>query len=140
MHSTGRAVHYEPGGPLAWTSVTLNLSMREHDVIGCGWERLEPAEIEDNPHVTGRVYFTRNGKRLAEVFDGVSTGLFPVVHIQKKVCIRFIEVIILLYRSLHCQSFCFTAAESMLRFLLRFEECTGYFTPFVRSIKRYPSV
>jgi hypothetical protein len=59
--------------------------MREHDVIGCGWERLDPTEIEDNSRVTGRVYFTRNGKRLAEVLDGVSAGLFPVVHIQKKV-------------------------------------------------------
>ena len=86
LHSTGRAVHYEAGGPLSWNSVTLNLSMREHDVIGCGWERLDPTELEGNSRVTGRVYFTRNGKRLAEVLDGVGAGLFPLVHIQKKVC------------------------------------------------------
>ena len=85
IHSSGRAIHYVTGGPLSWTSVTLNLSMREHDVIGCGWERLDPTDIEDNSQVTGRVYFTRNGKRLAEVLDGVCAGLFPVVHIQKKV-------------------------------------------------------
>ena len=87
IHSAGRAVHYEEGGPLSWSSVTLNLSMREHDVIGCGWERLDPTE--ENSCVTGRVYFTRNGKRMAEVLDGISTRLFPVVHIQKKVCPRY---------------------------------------------------
>ncbi|XP_028400510.1 probable E3 ubiquitin-protein ligase HECTD4 [Dendronephthya gigantea] len=84
IHSTGRAVHYEPGGPLSWSSVALNLSMREHDVIGCGWERLEPAEDQGSSRALGRVYFTRNGKRLAEVLDGISSGLYPVAHIQKK--------------------------------------------------------
>ena len=79
-------MHYEDGDPLSWSSVALNLSMREHDVIGCGWEGLGPTE--ETSDATGRVYFTRNGKRLAEVLDGISTGLFPVVHIQKKVCAR----------------------------------------------------
>ena len=63
------------------------MSMREHDVIGCGWERLD-SESEGESRVLGRVYFTRNGKRLAEVLDGIPTGLFPVVHIQKKVRIN----------------------------------------------------
>ena len=57
--------------------------MREHDVIGCGWERQE-SEFDGDRRVSGRVYFTRNGKRLAEILDGVSAGLYPVVHIQKK--------------------------------------------------------
>ena len=64
--------------------MTLNLAMREHDVIGCGWERQE-GEFDGDTRVLGRVYFTRNGQRLTEVLDGVSPGLYPVVHIQKKV-------------------------------------------------------
>ena len=60
------------------------MTMREHDVIGCGWERHE-SEFDGNRQMTGRVYFTCNGKRLAEVLDSVSAPLYPAVHIQKKV-------------------------------------------------------
>ena len=48
-------------------------------MIGCGYTRSEHNLDK------GMVYFTCNGTRLTEVLDGVSAGLWPVIHIQKKV-------------------------------------------------------
>ena len=53
--------------------------MKENDVIGCGFKR-----GEDQPGKSS-VYFTYNGDRIAEELQGVQAGLWPVVHIQKKV-------------------------------------------------------
>ena len=53
--------------------------MKEKDVIGCGYKRAEDQADK------GTVYFTCNGERLAESLDGVQSGLWPVLHIQKKV-------------------------------------------------------
>ena len=50
--------------------------------IGCGYKRAEDQADR------GMVYFTCNGERLAEGVDGVQTGLWPVLHIQKKVTHR----------------------------------------------------
>ena len=77
--SNGRAVLYRTGGLLHWKTVSLNIIMKENDVIGCGFERNE------DQSANGLVYFTCNGDRLAGDLDGVQSGLWPVIHIQKKV-------------------------------------------------------
>lgn len=53
--------------------------MKEKDVIGCCYKR------GDDQTDKGSVYFTYNGDRLAEGLDSVQAGLWPVIHIQKKV-------------------------------------------------------
>ncbi|XP_068681108.1 probable E3 ubiquitin-protein ligase HECTD4 isoform X3 [Montipora foliosa] len=78
LHSNGRAVLYRTGGLLQWKTVSLNIVMKENDVIGCGFKK-----GEDQPGKAS-VYFTYNGDRLAEELEGVQAGLWPVVHIQKK--------------------------------------------------------
>ena len=82
INSNGRAVLYRTGGLLQWKTVSLNIVMKERDVIGCGYKRAEDQADR------GMVYFTCNGERLAEGVDGVQTGLWPVLHIQKKVTHR----------------------------------------------------
>ena len=79
--SNGRAVHYRTGGLLQWKTVSLNIIMKENDVIGCGYNRT------DEHSNKGLVYFTYNGNRLAENLEGVPSGLWPVIHIQKKVAL-----------------------------------------------------
>ena len=69
INSNGRAVLYRTGGLLQWKTVSLNIVMKERDVIGCGYKRAEDQADR------GMVYFTRNGERLAEGVDGVQTGL-----------------------------------------------------------------
>ena len=59
--------------------MSLNIVMKENDIIGCGYKRGEDQSDK------GMVYFTYNGSRLAEGLDGVQCGLYPVIHIQKKV-------------------------------------------------------
>lgn len=59
--------------------MSLNIVMKEKDVIGCGYKR------GDDQTDKGSVYFTYNGDRLAEGLDSVQAGLWPVIHIQKKV-------------------------------------------------------
>lgn len=70
---------YRTGGFLQWKTVSLNIVMKEKDVIGCGYKRAEDQSDK------GTVYFTCNGVRLADSLDGVQSGLWPVIHIQKKV-------------------------------------------------------
>lgn len=82
INSNGRAVLYRTGGLLQWKTVSLNIVMKERDVIGCGYKRAEDQADR------GMVYFTCNGERLAEGVDGVQSGLWPVLHIQKKVTHR----------------------------------------------------
>lgn len=53
--------------------------MKVNDIIGCGYKRAED-QLDK-----GLAYFTCNGERLAESLDGVQSGLWPVIHIQKKV-------------------------------------------------------
>lgn len=53
--------------------------MKENDIIGCGYKKAEDHSDK------GLAYFTYNGQRLAENLDGVQSGLWPVIHIQKKV-------------------------------------------------------
>lgn len=53
--------------------------MKENDVIGCGFKGGEDQSGKAS------VFFTYNGDRIAEELDGVQAGLWPVLHIQKKV-------------------------------------------------------
>lgn len=78
-NSNGRAVLYRAGGLLQWKTVSLNIVMKENDIIGCGYKKAEDHSDK------GLAYFTYNGQRLAENLDGVQSGLWPVIHIQKKV-------------------------------------------------------
>ena len=78
-NSNGRAVLYRTGGLLQWKTVSLNIVMKESDIIGCGYKK-----TEDHPD-KGLAYFTCNGQKLAENLEGVQAGLWPVIHIQKKV-------------------------------------------------------
>lgn len=59
--------------------MSLNIVMKEKDIIGCGYKRAEDHSDK------GLAYFTCNGERLAENLDDVQSGLWPVIHIQKKV-------------------------------------------------------
>lgn len=53
--------------------------MKENDVIGCGFKG------GDDQSGKASVFFTYNGDKIAEELDGVQAGLWPVLHIQKKV-------------------------------------------------------
>lgn len=55
------------------------------DVAGIGWERTEGTPPPPGQPAKGRVYFTYCGQRLSPYLEDVSGGMWPVVHIQKKV-------------------------------------------------------
>lgn len=55
------------------------------DVAGIGWERSEGTPPPPGQPAKGRVYFTYCGQRLLPFLEDVSGGMWPVVHIQKKV-------------------------------------------------------
>lgn len=83
--SNGKAVHYNGASLLQWRSVRLDVALNAGDVAGIGWERTGESPVQGQTP-RGRVYFTYNGRRLNAYMDDVSGGMFPVVHIQKKVC------------------------------------------------------
>lgn len=55
------------------------------DVAGIGWERSEGTPPPPGQAPKGRVYFTYCGQRLHPVLEDVAGGMWPLVHIQKKV-------------------------------------------------------
>lgn len=55
------------------------------DVAGIGWERSEGTPPPPGQAPKGRVYFTYCGQRLSPVLEDVAGGMWPLVHIQKKV-------------------------------------------------------
>ncbi len=61
-------------------------------MTGIGWERQGDSPAVPGQPVRGVVYFTFNGKRLAATLEDVAGGMWPVVHIQKKVCTDFLRV------------------------------------------------
>ncbi|KAI8513246.1 putative E3 ubiquitin-protein ligase HTD4 [Branchiostoma belcheri] len=85
FHNNGRAVHYNGSSLLQWKSARLDVTLSAGDVAGIGWERVGEAPSVQGEQVKGRVYFTYNGQRLPAVLDDVSGGMWPVIHIQKKV-------------------------------------------------------
>ena len=87
-YSNGRAFHYNGSSLLQWKSVRLEVTLNAGDVAGIGWERQgDDTQPLPGQQVKGQVYFTYNGERLAATLDDVSGGMWPVVHIQKKVCL-----------------------------------------------------
>ena len=83
--SNGRAVHYNGSSLLQWRSVRLDVSLSVGDVAGVGWERQGDSPLMPRQQVKGLVYFTHKGRRLPSVIDDVAGGMWPVLHIQKKV-------------------------------------------------------
>lgn len=55
------------------------------DVAGIGWERSEGTPPPPGQAPKGRVYFTYCGQRLGPILEDVAGGMWPLVHIQKKV-------------------------------------------------------
>lgn len=59
------------------------------DVAGIGWERSECTPPPPGQAPKGRVYFTYGGQRLIPILEDVAGGMWPLVHIQKKVGLLF---------------------------------------------------
>ena len=85
VFSNGRAVHYNGSSLLQWKSVRLDVTLGTGDVAGVGWERQEDTGNLHGQNGKGAVYFTYNGNRLPNTIDDVAGGMWPVIHIQKKV-------------------------------------------------------
>ena len=83
--SNGRAVHYNGSSLLQWKSVRLDCNLNSGDVAGVGWERQGDSAPLPGQTMKGLVYFTHNGRRLVATLDDVAGGMWPVVHIQRKV-------------------------------------------------------
>lgn len=54
-------------------------------MAGIGWERSEGTPPPPGQAPKGRVYFTYCGQRLSPILEDVAGGMWPLVHIQKKV-------------------------------------------------------
>lgn len=67
------------------------------DVAGIGWERSEGTPPPPGQAPKGRVYFTYCGQRLNPILEDVAGGMWPLVHIQKKVFLVQFN-----YLVLHC--------------------------------------
>lgn len=67
--------------------MTLHL-YKTGDVAGIGWERSEGTPPPPGQAPKGRVYFTYCGQRLSPILEDVAGGMWPLVHIQKKVTLK----------------------------------------------------
>ena len=76
-------MHYNGASLLQWRSVRLDVVVNAGDVAGIGWEKTSDASAGQPPK--GQVYFTLGGRRLSPTLSDVSGGMYPIVHIQKKV-------------------------------------------------------
>ena len=84
IFSNGKAVHYNGASLLQWRSVRLDVTLNAGDIAGIGWEKTGDTIVQGQiPR--GRVYFTYRGRLLSAHMEDVAGGMFPVVHIQKKV-------------------------------------------------------
>lgn len=64
---------------MQWPKISSETLIKNGDIVGCGWIK------EDTPTARGVVYFTVNGNRLEQSFKECPSGLYPFVHVQKKV-------------------------------------------------------
>lgn len=78
--SSGRGCQVRGENFLEWNTFRLNNSLKNSDVIGCGWVRAEDS-------TKGTVYFTLNGERVPNEFHDTPPEMLPFVHIQKKVSV-----------------------------------------------------
>ena len=69
---------------MRWNKINTDHLLKAGDVVGCGWLK------EDTPTNKGVVYFTVNGIRLEQTFKDSPTGLYPFIHVQKKVSFKFV--------------------------------------------------
>lgn len=60
-------------------------------MAGIGWERSEGTPPPPGQAPKGRVYFTYCGQRLSPILEDVAGGMWPLVHIQKKVGICWLK-------------------------------------------------
>ena len=88
IFSNGKSVHYNGASLLQWRSVRLDVTLNAGDIAGIGWERTGESPPQGQTP-KGRVYFTYRGRLLSAYMEDVSGGMFPVVHIQKKVSLKF---------------------------------------------------
>lgn len=84
--SNGKSVHYNGASLLQWRSVRLDVTLNAGDIAGIGWERTDESPVQGQTP-KGRVYFTYRGRLLSSNMEDVSGGMFPVVHVQKKVSV-----------------------------------------------------
>ncbi|XP_071497133.1 probable E3 ubiquitin-protein ligase HECTD4 [Diadema antillarum] len=91
---SGHAIHYSGASLLRWKSVRLDIVLKVGDTIGMGWQRNEDTSssvaaasggegVPGQPAM-GHVFMTLNGHKFAPTLEEVSSGLWPVVHVQKK--------------------------------------------------------
>lgn len=66
--------------------------MNTGDVAGIGWERSEGTPPPPGQAPKGRVYFTYCGQRLSPILEDVAGGMWPLVHIQKKVGVCWLKL------------------------------------------------
>ena len=83
-------MHYSGASLLQWKSLRLDVTLNVGDVAGIGWERDgEGGSHAHGQQAKGRVFLTYNGRRLSATLDGVAGGMWPVVHVQKKVSVNY---------------------------------------------------
>ena len=79
MFSSGRGFQVRGVDRMQWSKINTDCLIKNGDIVGCGWIK------EDTPTARGVVYFTVNGNRLEQSFKDCPSGLYPFVHVQKKV-------------------------------------------------------
>ena len=77
--STGRGCQVRGEDRLQWSKHNLDAPLKTGDIVGCAWIR------GDQGGGAGVMYYTLNGAKLDHVFNKVPPGLYPFVHLQKKV-------------------------------------------------------
>ena len=91
-------MHYNGSSLLLWKSVRLDVTLNSGDTAGIGWQRQGDTPPLLGQTVKGVVYFTHNGRKLPATIDDVAGGMWPVVHIQKKVTVKillYIEYVVI---------------------------------------------
>ena len=79
LSSSGHGFQVRGEDRMRWNKINTGHLLKAGDVVGCGWLK------EDTPTNKGVVYFTVNGIHLEQTFKDSPTGLYPFIHVQKKV-------------------------------------------------------
>ena len=69
---------------MRWNKINADHLIKAGDVVGCGWLK------EGTSTNKGVVCFTFNSVRLEQTFKDSPTGLYPFIHVQKKVSFKFV--------------------------------------------------
>ena len=84
LSSSGRGFQVRGENRMHWNKINTDHLLKAGDVVGCGWLK------EDTPTNKGVVYFTVNNIHLEQTFKDSPTGLYPFIHVQKKVSFKFV--------------------------------------------------